>query len=167
MLNLPDEFCFLNNINNWSNHRVLNLLALSITSGDVLELGMGDSSTPYFAKYCTKHGRKLFSYDSNKDWVSKYKHLESDLVKINHMENWDNLPVEYHSVIFIDHAPGERRVVDIERFKDHCDFMVIHDSEPAATGYMLYKIWPMFKYRMNYVTPGAWTTIVSNTINLG
>ena len=40
--------------------------------------------------------------------------------------------------------------------------MIIHDSEPQATGYMMNKVWPLFKYVIHFKQFGAWTTMVSN-----
>ena len=45
---------------------------------------------------------------------------------------------------------------------NQCDFMVVHDSEPEATGYMMNRVWGLFKYKLSIKTLGAWATIVSN-----
>jgi hypothetical protein len=147
---------FLKDVKNWDNHRPLLWWALENTIDSVypvLEMGCGEGSTPYLIDYCKKNNRQLISYDYDKDWASKYNAI--------HITDWDSITHDYYSVILIDHSPGERRHIDIIKLADKCDFMIIHDSEPAATGYMLDKIWHLFPYRKNLITEGAWATIVS------
>lgn len=48
------------------------------------------------------------------------------------------------SVVFADHRPGERRVVDINRLHKKAQIIVTHDTE--APGYKWEKINPEFKY---------------------
>ena len=76
--------------------------------------------------------------------------------------NWlDSISKDGISVCLVDHACGERRHTDIKRLYNHCDIIVIHDTQPEATGYLLDKIWDLFKYRLNLImSDGA--TMVSN-----
>lgn len=147
---------FIENVQNWDNHRPLLWWALKQTKGQtehVLEMGCGEGSTPYLQQYLKTDKRKLISYDYSKEWADKYNAI--------HITDWDSINHEQYSVILIDHSPGERRYIDIQKLKDNCDYMIIHDSEPAAYGYMLDKIWHLFPYRRNLITDGAWATIVS------
>jgi hypothetical protein len=81
---------------------------------------------------------------------------------------WDDVYTAHPTpdVVLIDHAPGERRWIDVQKYAYSAKIIVIHDSEPAATGYMMDKIWGMFKYRKDYESPGAWATMVSNHIDV-
>lgn len=147
---------FLKNVQNWDNHRPLLWWALEQTKDldlSILEMGCGEGSTPYLTEYCKKNKKNLISYDYSKEWADKYNAV--------HVTDWDSINHENYSVILIDHSPGERRHIDIEKLKDKCEYMIIHDSEPAAYGYMLDKIWHLFPYRKNLKTEGAWATIVS------
>lgn len=159
---------FLNNFANWDNHRALLWPALEATSGIVLELGCGDGSTPYLHRYCEEKGRMLYSYDYDLNWSEKFKHFLSPNHSIGWITDWDLVSEAHPSpdVVLVDHSPGERRYIDIERFANKAKILVIHDSEPAATGYMLAKIWHLFKYRIDYKTEGAWATAVSNFIDV-
>lgn len=151
------EKTFLEGVKNWDNHRPLLWLALEATKTHekpVLEMGCGDGSTPYLKGYCDKNNRTLISYDYNKEWADKYNAI--------HVEDWDSIEHDNYSVVLIDHSPGERRYLDIIKLCNSCEYMIIHDSEPAATGYMLDKIWNLFKYRCDLKTDGAWATVVSN-----
>ena len=147
---------FIENVQNWDNHRPLLWWALKETKGQtepVLEMGCGEGSTPYLKQYLKTDKRKLISYDYSKEWADKYN--------ANHVTDWDAIEHENYSVILIDHSPGERRHLDVIKLANKCDYMIIHDSEPAATGYMLDKVWNLFPYRRNLKTEGAWATIVS------
>jgi hypothetical protein len=147
---------FIENVQNWDNHRPLLWWALKETKGQiepVLEMGCGEGSTPYLMQYLKTDKRKLISYDYDKEWADKYN--------ANHVTDWDAIEHENYSVILIDHSPGERRYLDVIKLANKCDYMIIHDSEPAATGYMLDKVWHLFPYRRNLITDGAWATIVS------
>lgn len=147
---------FLKDVQGWDNHRPLLWWALEQTKElnlPILEMGCGEGSTPYLKEWCKKNKKDLFSYDYDKDWANKYN--------ANYVTDWDSINHVQYSVILIDHSPGERRYIDIDKLKDSCEYMVIHDSEPAATGYMYDKIWNLFPYRKNLKTEGAWATIVS------
>ncbi len=167
---------FLEGFSNATNHRALLWKALKATTGDVVELGMGHGSTPYLHDYCLQSKRLLYSFDNDGEWMDKnitwMKRLPtySDMFHrfINVFSNWD---IAYETianpdVILIDHAPGDRRHIDVKKYADSAKIIVIHDSEPAATGYMMDKIWGLFKYRKDFESPGAWATAVSNHIDV-
>jgi hypothetical protein len=157
---------FLKDVQNWDNHRHLLWEAMELTTGEVVEMGIGQGSTPFLHQYCKDANRRLFSYENNLEWYNKFTDLTSDFHTLTWTINWD-IVNEKHSrpaVVFIDHAPGERRYIDVGLFANKADIIVIHDSEPAATGYMMDKIWHLFKYRKDFKSEGAWATMVSNTI---
>ena len=149
---------FLKNVANWENHRPLLWYALNETKGDIIEMGCGNGSTPYLQEFAKKTNRKLTSYDFDLEWASKFNAI--------HVTDWDLIEHTDYSVVLIDHSPGERRWEDIVKLANKCEYMIIHDSEPEATGYMLDKIWHLFKYRRDIKTLGAWATIVSNKFEI-
>jgi hypothetical protein len=159
---------FLEGVQNWDNHRRVLWPSLMGTMGDIVEMGMGQGSTPFLHDFVQHSNRKLFSYDNNLEWSNKFKHLETDKHKIFHVTDWDDVfkAHKHPHVVLIDHAPGERRWEDIKKYANNAKIICIHDSEPAATGYMLYKIWHLFKYRIDYKTDGAWASAVSNFIDV-
>jgi len=152
---------FLTDTANWNNHKFCLWPALEATDGLVVEFGAGHGSTPSLYQYCKDNNRHFLSYDFNSEWADKFKDYGT-----RHVENWDLIGALKCDVILIDHSPGERRWVDIERFANSAKIIVIHDSEPAATGYMLNKIWHLFKYRVDYKTEGAWASAVSNFLDV-
>lgn len=162
-----DQYGFLNTSGNWDNHRPLLLLALSLTDHDVYELGSGDGSTPHLRQYCDNNNRRFYSFDNNKDWCDK--------TGAYHVDDWGSVlrliqdRVTKIGVIFIDHAPGERRVEDAIRLANDAQILVMHDTEEGGAGdYKWDKAWPHFKYRLNFNKDGggAGATAVSNTIDL-
>jgi hypothetical protein len=156
---------FLKVNGNWDNHRPLLLLALSLTGKrDVYEFGAGDGSTSYLRAYCKHHGRHFQSWENNKEWADKCGSV--------HVQDWNNEGLFWSAgVVFIDHAPGEQRIVTIAELAKRNDtsIIVIHDTEEGGAGdYKFEKIWHLFKYRLNYnkTGGGAGATAVSNTIDL-
>lgn len=155
---------------NWNNHLPLLILGLQLskrgeTGFDVLELGSGEGSTPLLCKYCQDQQLNFQSYDNNADWCEK----TGACIALN----WDTLvtllATKHHGLIFIDHAPGERRHLDAIRLANAADILVLHDTEEGGAGnYMWDKVWPHFKYRLNYnkTGGGAGATAVSNKIDL-
>jgi hypothetical protein len=159
------EHGFLSEFNNWSNHRGLLLLGLHLTSGPVLELGSGEGSTSYLRKYCRENNRRFGSCDNNREWCDK--------TGATFVTDWELLISEAvtvkHGLIFIDHAPGERRHLDAIALANAADILVLHDTEEGGAGnYMWSKAWPHFKYRLNYnkTGGGAGATLVSNKIDV-
>jgi hypothetical protein len=154
---------FLEGITNWNNHRPLLWLALEKTKGDVLELGMGEGSSPYLFQYCQKTKRNLKSYENNKDFIYPNGIFVEDWAKIDILKKW--------SVVLIDHAPAERRHVDAIALKEFAEIVIVHDAEHEGLNYDVYfisKIAEHFKYRLDLVIKphAAKTVMFSNTIDV-
>src|SRR5687767_1239939 len=98
----------------YDSHRPLLWEALEATTGLVVEFGIGYGSTPFLSEYCQERYRELVSYENNEKWFNemsgKYPH------EIKFVKNWDFVQGIQPDVLFIDHAPGERRRIDIYRF---------------------------------------------------
>lgn len=145
---------------NWDNHKILLYIALMDTnssSAPILELGCGEGSSPTLQDYVKNNHRELISYDFHEDWAAKYG--------AHFVKDWDT-DVDWnkkYSVALVDESPGEQRHKSIMLLKNVCDIVVVHDSEPSATGYLLDKIWPLYKYKVDLVSKGAWATAMSNT----
>ena len=87
---------------------------VGITTGPVLEMGMGYNSTPILHELCPN--RLLVSLDSEAEWVEKFAGFRSATHKIKTEPNWDDTTQYLKSVlwdvILIDHHPCERRIVE-------------------------------------------------------
>lgn len=157
-----NEAMYLDELNNWNNHRLLLLLGLALTKYDVIELGSGDGSTAMLEDRCGLDNRSFSSYDSNKEWAAK--------TGATWIEDWDKADIWHPcDLLFVDHAPGEHRKVAIERMMDSADIIVVHDTEQGGAGdYGFEPVFAKFKYRLNYnkTGGGAGATAVSNKIDL-
>ena len=153
---------FLEGVNNNDLcHRILLIEALQLTAGKVIEFGSGHGSTPYLRKYCVESDREFQSFDNNKEWA------DATGATMVPDANWSGLQLTNIDVLFVDHAPGEDRQVQIEKYKDSAKIIVIHDTEPPADhGYNTRRLYPAFKYWVEVRTNGAWATMVSNHIDL-
>lgn len=154
------RFDFLKNLDNMSNHRILLWEALQLCSKKtVFEFGSGHGSTPFLKEYCLKNDLLFFSYDNNKIWAAA--------TGSTYIENWDDIELLKAGVLFLDHAPGERRKVDLLKYKDIAEIIVIHDSEPTGAGdYRVRELFDQFKYKVDLPSEGAWATMLSNTIDV-
>lgn len=145
------------------------------TFGNVIELGMGDYSTPVLHEIIkfqntllNRHKRKLISYESNKEWLNNFVDLMTDYHQIKLVENWDSVKITENtscSVLFVDHAPANRRIIEIERFKDFCDIIVVHDTEKTRF-YGYEPLLSKFNSRLDYKRYAKRTTLVSNFFDL-
>lgn len=157
--------------NNDTSYKPLLYMALESTKGDVIEMGTGHGSTLLLHEYC-KGDRMLYSYDEKEEWGSKFYHLNSPTHSVKTIKDWDHV-INLHKfkdadVIFIDHAPGERRKEDILNFKNTKGIIVCHDTElgQADHGYQMRQHFPLFKYVVEVKTNGAWATALSNEYDL-
>jgi hypothetical protein len=153
-------------MNPYDTHLVVLEKAINITSGDVLEIGCGNGSTNFLHNACKN--RKLYTIETNREWFNKFIDFESDYHKLICKNNYD----EFHDlimgnkwdVVLVDHAPGERRNIDINKLH-HVKYVVIHDTEEK--GYNYHLSIPLYKYRFEYSKIIPATTIVSDIIDVG
>lgn len=154
--------------NNDLSYYPLLFMALESTKGDVVEMGTGHGSTKLLHDYC-EGKRDLFSYDEKEEWGSKFYNLRTEGHDVEVIKDWDFVERRHQDaeVIFIDHAPGERRKEDILNFQRTKGILVCHDTEPAADhGYQMRQHFGLFKYKVEVQTSGAWATALSNEIDI-
>lgn len=162
---------------NYGTHMVPLINAVVNTKGDVFEMGCGDYSTPLLHYILTNQKRNLLSSDTDLKWLNLFKYLENDYHKFEYVKvydddwelnpkpsEWDKVGNKKWSVVFIDHRPGDRRKIDIERFKNNAEIIVIHDTETLSYGYE--PVISQFKYQYVYKVYKTYTTLVSNFIDV-
>ena len=152
-------------VKNWTTHMTCLLKVMEHSSGQVLEIGGGPFSTPLLHWVCKMQGRKLITYENEPTFYKLCKGFQSNLHRVRFIENWNDIPLENYGVVFIDHHPDERRVVDLIRFKDHADYLVMHDTEKEEK-YKLKQAYPLFKYMFVWKEAKPWTSVFSNKHNL-
>ena len=154
--------------NDLSYYPLLYLALMETKKGDVIEMGTGHGSTKLLHDFCIGK-RRLFSYEEKEEWLNKFTDLSGKYHTLTFVTDWDVVKDKHQeaSVVFIDHAPGERRKDDIVNFKDINGILVCHDTEPAADyGYQMRQHFSLFKYVVEVKTNGAWATALSNTHDL-
>jgi hypothetical protein len=141
---------------------------LSMTTGDVLEIGMGIYSTPLLHWTCIEQNRKLVSIENNTDYYKMFErernplHLRflwNNLMEVNIINKWD--------IVFIDSEPGSQRKELAMKYADSSKFIILHDSELICNMHYNYsQIIPLFKYSHNCERFTPNTLVLSNTENL-
>lgn len=137
------------------NHLPILMKLMSITDGDILEIGTGAFSTPYLHWACSLTGRKLVSVENNDEYFTFAKEFETDFHKvvkeIEAVGKWD--------IVFIDSFPLEDREKYLKQFVNYAKYLVVHD-----TLFEQYK--NVTKYYFEYVKDDPFTSIFSNFISL-
>lgn len=164
----------------WGSHLPILMKVMSLSKGDVLELGAGLYSTPFLYWLCKDQERKFVSFENDFDWwrmVWNIKDVtqETMITRIIegavscHIADWNDLDLENMgrcSVAFIDHSPSRRRIIDIKALANKADFVVIHDTQRNYKFCDFKQIYPLFRYRYDYDKSIPHTTVLSNFINL-
>jgi len=138
---------------------------MQISDGPVLELGTGMNSTSVFHWLCNEQGREIDSYESNKMFHRHAWNYHTDWHRIHKVEDWDkDLKIDKHwGVVFIDHAPGKRRVEELIRVANNAEFVIVHDTEKKSDWHYNYsRGFPNYKYRFDYTKAYPHTSVLSN-----
>jgi len=150
--------------------------ALDLTDGPVLELGMGDFSTPFLSKMCI--GRRLVSVEWNKEWFERLRMLGTPDHDIRFCQDYnvDSLPIDNFSVVLIDHEPPaeadkpmykyQKRMDAVEFYEMRSELIIVHDTEDDwfAQSPRWREIRSKFRYWLEFRHMFPWTTILSQTI---
>lgn len=151
--------------NAYDTHRPVLAETIIRTTGPILELGMGEGSTPTLSKIA-ESGRQVWSYEDDWGWYDGYRRFQ--LVPNHHVlytSNWDDALCELNwGVALVDHGRMDRRVREIGRLAQTTEIVVVHDTEDER--YRYWTIWGLFKYRYDYRKLKPWTTAFSNFIDV-
>lgn len=162
---------FVHDLSFWNSYLPLLWMALENTSGDVVELGMGEGSTVKLHEYCKHNSRRLYSYETDLEYYRKFEKYRSDGHDVEWVgTNWQVM-IERHrqpiGVLFSDEAPGEMRKYNISMFCNLAQVIVVHDSEPGNDhGYKFSLVRPLFRYSKDFEYPGANATALSNFVDV-
>lgn len=108
------------------------------TSGDIAEFGTGHFSTGTILECIQGTGRKLISFENNKEWYERMRqvHPESPHHRYIFVEDWqkalDDFADTRFSLVFIDQGPWEARTLTLETFSKKADYLIIHDADYYA-----------------------------------
>jgi hypothetical protein len=148
------------------------LKVISMTKGDVCEVGSGFNSTPLLHWIC--RDRLLVTYENDDAYYRFARQFRSRIHKVGKIDSWDDMDFERHwSVVFIDHRAdgdydtrGMQRGDDALKFKN-ADILILHDTEPESfKNYRYDLVFPKYKYRCDWTDNKPWTSVVSNVIDV-
>lgn len=152
----------------YSTHLPLLLKCVVATTGPVLELGMGEGSTPILHEICKAMNRELHSYDTDPKYVDRYSKqypAEQDRHSIYLIgrDDWKDVDIDQPwSVVLIDHRPARRRRHEVLRLANLAEYIVCHDSEPEIDRFYRYsRIFSQFKFILHSDEIPR-TTVLSN-----
>jgi len=141
---------------------------LQISEGLVLELGSSHAGTPVIHWLCLEAKRRLITYESNPELFKIYKGFTSKYHEVVFVDDWDRVPIEddHWGVVLVDHAPAERRKIEIKRLANIADYIIAHDTESQRDAEFQYanEVFPLFKYRYNYQRQKPYTSVMSNFV---
>ena len=148
-------------------HLPILMRIVNMSTGPILELGMGFYSTNYLHWACYENKRKLVSYDGNKDYFAQNRLFACDYHQVLFAEDWDKIDISGHwGVVLVDHET-DRRAKEIERLANNADYIVAHDSEGRHDhSYKYSSIYHLFKYKYDYLKAYPYTVVLSNTKDL-
>lgn len=155
-------------MHHYSTHLPLLAACVARTSGPVLELGCGLYSTAVLHALCLPD-RPLLSLDSDPEWLAKFTHYRRCASHtVRQINQWADAPLDCDgkrwSVVLIDQKPAADRAPSLERYREHADLIVCHDSEHRLYDYE--RVASTFRYRIEWKRYAPWTTVLSDTIPL-
>lgn len=116
----------------WGSHLPALVACVAETRGDVLELGVGNFSTPVLHALCGAMGRELTSVEADREWLGKMAAVYSRSWHRFYCDVYDNicatLALKDWGVVFVDSSPGgEARAKLFSMFLPRAEFVVVHD----------------------------------------
>ena len=148
---------------------ILAAAVLGARPGPVLEYGMGLYSSPLLHMLCEEQGRDLLSLDGDPPWAERFDGLRAGpRHTVVGVEDWDLsepfvdewLHGRDPAVVFIDHGPDERRVVDARRVAHLAELVLVHDwGQPPLPSQV--ELASMFQYQWTSRV-GPFTCVLSN-----
>lgn len=155
-------------------------VATLLTTGDILELGMGTFSTPLLHNIGVDLNRQVVSIDTDLNWLNKfifynntsthtiYNMAGNEMNQFGLNKNW--------GLVLVDHIDQNARSLNVLNFSKLSKIVVVHDTEKSSEsfyGYEKNKIRDAFKYACKYsiysdINRSSYisTLILSNFINL-
>jgi len=142
--------------------------AAQISSGDILEMGIGWFSTPLLHWMCMDQNRRLVSYENDPGYYNDFKDAANYLHEIIFIDAWVKANIQKSwGLAFIDFRPKWERWKVARVLANYAKFVILHDSDPGSEKfYKVIKIYSLFKYRYDYTKAVPNTTVLSNFDNL-
>ena len=149
-------------------HLPLLMRVMEVSAGRVAEFGAGFFSTPYLHWKTYLQKRELVTFENNLEFIKLFDRYQTYWHEVVPVTDWDSIDLSGHwGVALIDHAPKERRIEEIKRLADTCDYIVIHDTQGRRENVFHYRdTLVTFNYRKDFTSVRPHTSVVSNRNNL-
>jgi hypothetical protein len=101
----------------------------------VLELGVGDGSSPLMYEFCQKNPRaKVFAFENDEGWLNNMKSkYELKNYSFSYLSEWNQLEDMIESsafdLVFVDQSPWEARTYSIDLLKGRVKTFIVHDYD--------------------------------------
>jgi hypothetical protein len=149
----------------YGTHLVPLIAAVMATKGDVLELGMGDFSTPMLHELLKRTDRLLVSIENDKEWFKNFSDLGNDKHFLYNSKYNIVITNLNFSVVLVDNAPAEDRINAIQHYMNDTEIFVVHDTDKMDY-YGYTEAFKQFKYTKTYERYKKSTTLLSNSIDV-
>jgi hypothetical protein len=149
-------------------HLPVLMRVMEVSSGRVAEFGAGFFSTPFLHWKTYLQKRPLVTFENNLEFIKLFDRYQTDWHEVVPVTDWDAIDLSGEwSVALIDHAPKERRIEEIKRLANTCDYLVIHDTQGRRENVFHYRdTLATFKYRKDFTSVRPHTCVVSNRVSL-
>lgn len=144
----------------WTTYAPVLSKILSLTTGDVLELGTGLFSTPFLHWACYTTKRKLVSYENNPFYTDLAKQYVDDFHEVNATGAYREIDIEKEwDVAFIDFFEVQDRHLPLEQLLKYAKYIVVHDTTPQD-------FIGISKYRFDHTALSPATSVFSDLIDV-
>jgi hypothetical protein len=153
----------------YGTHLPVLIQVMELSKGRVAEFGAGLCSTPYLHwKTYIQQQRKLVTFENNLEYFKLFDRYETEWHKLISVIDWDTIDLSGEwSVALIDHKPKGRRIEEIKRLENNCDYIIVHDTQGSRENEFHYRdTLAGFKYRKDFTLVRPHTCVVSNLVNL-
>ena len=124
------------------------------TPGDILELGCGNYSTPILSAIARHRGNRLSVKSSCREWAEQFTKVAD--VELDDSEKWT--PEGKDGLVFLDNEQLTRdRIKWLPELQQHCDCIVMHDSDAAMSHSHYPEMVKGFKRIKTHNTHTPWT----------
>lgn len=157
---------------NYGSHLPVLIKAVQMTTGAVLELGMGVNSTPVLHWLCATAKRKLVSYENQPgqivQWAHYGDHEKFPWHTVRLVEHWSEAEVEQPwDVVLVDHDADVDRMHEVERVAPYAQYVIVHDADGRDYAHnRIREIKALFKFHWVYEAYRPHTAILSNFADL-
>lgn len=107
----------------------------------VLELGVGNGSSPLMYEFCQNNPKaKVFAFENDESWLNSMKNqYELKNYTFSYISEWNKLEDmivnSTFDLVFVDQSPWEARSYSVDLLKDRVKTFIIHDYDYFNQGY--------------------------------